>query len=625
MTSRASLLNGALLKENFKRFWPIVLGGFAFWMICGPIALMLSRSSGGYSYSMMKSIITHINPAPIMLNIVLPVALALACFSYLHRSNSAGVLHAMPFSRASLFASNYVSGLLLAILPAAVITVFLLFMRGGVDIPVYEGSPVYFTGQNILRFLLEEFTVVSFVYSIAVFAAVISGLSVIHALTAVALNFICPAVFLLMMGYMDVYEYGFSSGSLFEDFAMRMNPYLQILNSDGLSFTEVIAYLIAAAVIAVLSFLLYRARYLEKAGESYVFRAAKYIIGFLMVLFASSLTGFIFQGELGPAAYVLGFVLGYIVAMMIINRSTKIFTKECLASGLIYALVIAAIVCVFRFDLIGYQKRVPEASRVESVTLWSNTVDLGMDGRVDVIEDPANIEHITNLHREIVSDKTNYILRDDYYIGTGAHDSRDQTTNLTLDYTLKNGRRVERNYTIRMSLLRGSEDLKAVWNSAENNGLVQSLDQFGAVNTVIQLEGYRFADGGPSSVSWQDHDIDTLPMGTARLADKEALIRALKEDVQNIDYESLFVDNGYEPYVSINLDCRIPVAQDAPEEYISGTAWNYYEYNEQGNPIYNHIILDINARKNYVNTMNALLQMNISEDLRTCVETILAR
>ena len=114
-------------------------------------------------------------------------------------------------------------------------------------------------------------------------------------------------------------------------------------------------------------------------------------------------------------------------------------------------------------------------------------------------------------------------------------------------------------------------------------------------------------------------------MGTARLADMEALIRALKEDVQNIDYESLFVDNGYEPYVSINLDCRIPVAQDAPEEYISGTAWNYYEYNEQGNPIYNHIILDINARKNNVNTMNALLQMNISEDLRTCVETILAR
>ena len=87
---------------------------------------------------------------------------------------------------------------------------------------------------------------------------------------------------------------------------------------------------------------------------------------FLMVLFASSLTGFIFHGELGSAAYELGFVLGYIVAMMIINRSTKIFTKECLASGLIYALVIAAIVCVFRFDLIGYQKRVPEASRVES-------------------------------------------------------------------------------------------------------------------------------------------------------------------------------------------------------------------------------------------------------------------
>ncbi|MBO4880932.1 MAG: hypothetical protein J5555_04555 [Firmicutes bacterium] len=624
MTSRASLLNFTLIKENFKRFWPIMAGGLAFWLICGPIALMISRSNGGYDYSVMKSVLTHLNPAPIMLNILLPVALAVACFSYLQKSNSAGVMHAMPFSRASLFVSNYVSGLVLAILPAAVITVFLLLMRGGVEIPTWDWSPTYVTGTRILRFLLEEFTVVSFVYSIAVFAAVISGLGVIHALTAVALNFICPAVFLLMMGYMDIYEYGFTAGSLFEEFAMRMNPYMQILGGDGLSFTEVIVYLIVAAVIALLAFLLYRARYLEKAGESYVFRAAKYIIGFLMVLFASSLTGFIFHSEIGPAAYILGFVVGYIVSMMIINKSTKIFTKDCLLSGLIYALVIAAIVCVFRFDAIGYQKRVPDASRVESVEFWSSTVDLGMDGKYDTIEDPVNIEHVTNFHREIVSDKKNY-LRDNYYFGSGDFDSHDATAGVTLRYALKNGRRVERTYTIPMSLLRKSEDMKAVWNSAENNGLLQSLDPFSAGNTEITLEGYTFDDNFNGATTWQNYDTDNLPMGTARLEEKQLLIEALKKDVRNIEYDSLFADYDYEPYINISLDCRIPVDPHEPEEYIDGAAWNYYDYNDKGEPIYNHIVLNINARKNYVNTMNALLQMDISGDLRTCVETILAR
>ncbi|MBQ2217938.1 MAG: hypothetical protein II418_03265, partial [Firmicutes bacterium] len=171
MTSRASWLNVSLIKENFKRFWPIMCGGFLFWLICGPIALVLTKSSEGYSYSFMRSILRHINPAPILLNGLLPVALALACFGYLHRTNSAGVIHSMPFTRRSLFLSNYVSGLIMAVLPVAVISLILLAMRGNVDIGWYVDEPVYFTGMNILRFFLEEFTVIAFVYSIAVFAA----------------------------------------------------------------------------------------------------------------------------------------------------------------------------------------------------------------------------------------------------------------------------------------------------------------------------------------------------------------------------------------------------------------------------------------------------------------------
>ena len=57
MTSRASWLNVSLIKENFKRFWPIMCGGFLFWLVCGPIALVLTKSSEGYSYSFMRSIL----------------------------------------------------------------------------------------------------------------------------------------------------------------------------------------------------------------------------------------------------------------------------------------------------------------------------------------------------------------------------------------------------------------------------------------------------------------------------------------------------------------------------------------------------------------------------------------
>ena len=82
MTSRASWLNVSLIKENFKRFWPIMCGGFLFWLVCGPIALVLTKSSEGYSYSFMRSILRHINPAPILLNGILPVALVLSACAF---------------------------------------------------------------------------------------------------------------------------------------------------------------------------------------------------------------------------------------------------------------------------------------------------------------------------------------------------------------------------------------------------------------------------------------------------------------------------------------------------------------------------------------------------------------
>ena len=79
MTSRSSCLDLTLIRENFKRFWPIMAGGFLFWIVCGPFALALGGRP--YSYGMMRTILRHINPAPIMLNIILPVALAVAVFS----------------------------------------------------------------------------------------------------------------------------------------------------------------------------------------------------------------------------------------------------------------------------------------------------------------------------------------------------------------------------------------------------------------------------------------------------------------------------------------------------------------------------------------------------------------
>ncbi|MBR5641897.1 MAG: hypothetical protein IKW92_07180 [Firmicutes bacterium] len=629
MTSRSSCLDLTLIRENFKRFWPIMAGGFLFWIVCGPFALALGGRP--YSYSMMSTILRHINPAPIMLNILLPVALAVAVFSYLHRTNSAGVMHAMPYSRKSLFVSNYVSGLVMALLPVLVITLILLAMNTGVRPEYYMDASSVFTFGDFARFFLEEFTIITFVYSISVFAASISGLSVIHTLTAAALNFIVPVVYLVLMGYMDIFEYGFNAGTLIEEVALRMNPYIRILD-DRLSAKEVAIYLVIALVITVLAYLLYKARHLERAGESYVFRPAKYIIGFLMVFVCSSLTGFVFHGQLGVAAFIPGFVVGYVVSQMIVNKSTKIFTKECLTSGLVYALVIAACICVFRFDLVGYQKRVPDASRVKEVQIQSNVFDMGLDGLPDKITDPANIEKVTEFHRLIVSDPENYqnLWLGNYTSMDYSYDSRDYEDPLTrpisfnIEYTMKNGLPMSRNYTIPAGMLMKDEGMRAVWNSAENGGLYDLLLNIGAVNTDFTLEGYNLTNASQGEfTNWESYEQDNMPMGTSRLAEKEALLKAIREDVRTYDYDRLFDDKDYAPYINIHLDCRESCDPSAPEEYVNGNAWNYYDYNDAGQPIYKHTVLDVNVNKSYVHTLEVLQSMDLSDDLIKAVKIVM--
>ena len=617
MTSGASWLNPALLKENFKRFWPVTMVSFLFWLVCGPFVLVLSSDGNGFDYFIMEDILGHRSPAPIMLNFLLPIAMAVLCFNYLHRTNSTGVVHAMPFSRRSLFVTNYVSGLLMAVLPAAVTSVILLCMLGGVQ---QLSSQPPLTAVDVLRFLAEEFTVISFVYAIAVFAGVICGLSVIHSLTAAALNFICPVLYILMMGYLDVYAYGYSDADNTERI-LSMSPYMKVLEDGWLSGKDIAMYLLIAAAVTLAAYGLYRVRKLERAGESYVFRSAKYIIGFLMVFICSSLTGFVFREPLGFGAYVMGFAVGYVVSQMIVNRSTKIFTKECLASGLAYAAVIALIVCAFRFDLVGYEKRVPDASRVEKATVYCSIVDLGMDGLADELTDPEDIALLTAVHRTL-AENPDYGQNEGYY--NSSPRDYDYSTSVYIHYVMKGGKTMSRRYWVNSSVLRGSDEMRTLWNNSRANGLQQILRQFGAVNTEITLEGYRTdPNGNPDYVDyWEEYEKNCLNMGTSRLAEKEALLNALRLDAAMMEYDNLFVDYSKEPYVSVNLDCREPADPNAPEEYSSGDAWTYYDYDDIGRPSYRHLCLRVNATKYYVNTVEALLQTDISDDLREIVESI---
>ena len=120
MLSVTSLFNASLMRRNFRRFWPIWGLYTIIWLVMMPIVLGLELSltlrNGNISlagYNYLDMILNYSAEAQVLLNACIGVLLAMALFSYLCSGRSVGMMHSLPISRKSLFATNYASGLLM--------------------------------------------------------------------------------------------------------------------------------------------------------------------------------------------------------------------------------------------------------------------------------------------------------------------------------------------------------------------------------------------------------------------------------------------------------------------------------------------------------------------------------
>ena len=209
-------------------------------------------------------------------------------------------------------------------------------------------------------------------------------------------------------------------------------------------------------------------------------------------------------------------------------------------------------------------------------------------------------------------------------------DPKERPVSFNVSYALKNGRTLERDYWIPAAMLRGDAGMRDLWNSAENGGLYARLLEEGAEGLSVWFEGnnmpkeFREPDQVDYDYAWVGFE-DTMPTGATRLADKKALVNALIEDIKDYDYDHLFEDYSELPYIVIHMDFSSkvkPGEQQEWESYFGGMGYTYYDYDDAGNPTFKHLVLDVNANENYVNVLNALLQMNFTDDLHRAVEAV---
>ena len=465
MRSKTSFFNFTLLWKDVRRFWPVWGGYLAIWSLLGPITLLATRHSLRDEPLRAANHMLELGYAGgVIMGAIFGVLIAMAVWSFAYRARSAHAMASLPVRREGMFLSLGLAGLL-PLLAANVVTAGLSLLMelliGCVDLP------------SLGQFLLLTSLPLLFYYGLATFCAQLTGnILVLPALYAL-LNFLVPIVELLIRAVGGQFIFGlrqdvtafallkFSPTIAYFRYGGVSGQYASVYHESGdFWFTEVqrahvngwglmVLYACVGLVLVGLALLLFRRRRMESAGDVVAVNVLKPVFRWCMAFGCALGLGLllfmaIYEGSYGGHWHhsqmlqlltlvllmFVGAFVGWFVAQMLIQKSFRVFRGHWAGYGLC-CLIIAVVMFAMEFDLLGFERYVPDPAKVERVLVSS-----AASGGDAVLEQPENLEAVTALHRSIVSNKASHEA------------AGGDWTYVSLTYTLRSGRTVSRYYNL---------------------------------------------------------------------------------------------------------------------------------------------------------------------------------
>ena len=572
MRSVTSCFNAMLFRKNLTRFWPLWTMA-SLLAVLPPLALATALVRGYGDKNPLSLTETYYEalcgPVPVVL-LFYAVLCALAVWGYLFGSRSVGMLHSMPITRKGLFCTNFLSGLVMTLIPwavcgmlfAAVSLAFGLFDPAGVGVTVLcvLGLAVfYFSSATCCAFLTGNvFAMPAFYFVLHFIAMILEAL--LSALVTLCffgtttsymgrVDFLSPTVWLV--GHLDVertYEEVWIADGGYTD---------QILSAVDLTRGWAIAaYALVGLVLLACAWLLYRRRPSECAGDVVAVKWMKPVFRYGVAFFAALAGGqalyalFWYDAVTWKFLPLLGCmifsgIIGYYVASMLLAKSLKVFRGSW--KGLAALSAVLLVLCLgLRFDVAGVERRVPALDQVEQVELYLDENNYTLSAG----EDDALIGQVLELHQAVVEDK-NYIQSWQSRWYTDGISEDQQTTYLRLNYVLADGSALSRAYHLPLS--RDRMDQEGTYNAlvtalVEEDSLKHlrlHLDPSGEMDENWKTEGL-----------WLYSDVTNFPGldGTSR--DADAVLAALAEDIAAGSWGSPSWSKNEEDRYVVSLEIR---------------------------------------------------------------------
>lgn len=519
MTSRNLFFK--LMREDLKRkIWAISLAflSFFFWM---PVNAAMSISNLQQTYQRWlvngttfgEGITAESRYAEKLLDIVnttiglenpmnaasiagAAIIMALTGFMYLHSRKQVDFYHSMPVKRELLFAVKYLDGILI-VLSMYLLNMFLamgILAMNDLELSVLIPAGLISFAVHAGGFFIN--------YGLMVIAVMLTGNFFVSILGGMVLFAYVPAMLALVQGlmylffvtintrgiYMDLMMVNSSPISYYinvvvEGAGMELAKYSQLMDSVGIMA-------VAGAVMTVIALFLYKKRPSESTGKAMSFKITKGPIKILLVVPITIAASILFWNIYYSIPWaVFGFVVGLVVTHAIIEiiyhfEFSKLFTN--LHHMAFSAVLALAVIGIFRFDLIGYDRYKPAEKDFESASVCAHNlndgVDYGLPFRMEqssgyyqswryISKDQYVVDNMKFTDFEVISTLADAGIlmaeqtKEAKYANLDYVDSPGFWTSLEIGYKLTNGKTVYRNYHVNVTELR--EIFDRMYESAE--------------------------------------------------------------------------------------------------------------------------------------------------------------
>ena len=434
MKLRTSFCNGHVIRKNLIRFAPV-------WVLYSVAAVLFVLTMGTSNPRMLAQELLNSLGTMVVFRCIHALIVAVCLFGDLFDRRLCYGLHAMPVRREGWLVTNLVSGILFALIPS--------LAGGGVAalfLGAYARVILIWQGLNLLFFF--------FFFAVAVFCAMCAGKRLgMFALYAI-LNFASILIYWVVTLIYQPLLYGVVfSGDWFGLFCPLVNlasyQYTEVSSIVVAGFTFETwfvtdwKYLCACTGVAValyaLSFLLYRKRRLETAGDFLSFKTVRFIFLLIYTLVVGTFLhafGNTFSEDGNYIFLAMGVFIGYFTGWMLLERTVKVFTGKILLGFAAFALLLSGSIGLTIWDPLGVRTCIPATDQIASASLCSEEryysgekVDTGYSGWY--ITDPEEIDQVRNFHSRILPENNATFL-----------------TTMNVQYQLKNGRVIQRCYEI---------------------------------------------------------------------------------------------------------------------------------------------------------------------------------